>query len=132
MGLLGQYARLNRNSRMKTDLTKKGYQASIGKNEITRILAINKDAYRVQLTSGEEGYVNKRFLSGIGRPLETLALSEDSDLFKRPNADSFGGVLAAGDQLAVLGRHEDFWFVRNEQGELGWITEEQKRAQRPF
>jgi len=130
IGLLGDYARLNRNARMKTDLTKKGYQASLSKNEITRILAINRDAYRVQLTNGEQGYVSKRYLTGSSVPIETLALTEEGDLLKRPDEQTFSSLLAPGDELAVLGRHEDYWFVRNDQGQTGWITEDQKRAQR--
>ena len=132
LSLLGQYARLNRNSRLKTDPAKKGFQSTIAKNEITRIVAVNRDTYRVQLGNGEEGYVARRSLSSADRPLELLSLQEEGDLLKRPDETAFGSALEAGTEVAVLGRHEDYWLIRNDLGETGWITDKQKRAQRPL
>lgn len=132
LSLLGQYARLNRNSRLKTDPVKKGYQSSIAKNEIARIVAVNRDTYRVQLGNGEEGYIARKYLSSTERPLEMLSLQAEGELLKRPDVSAFGSALRAGTEVAVLGRHEDYWLIRNDLGETGWITDQQKRAQRPL
>jgi len=132
LGLLGAYARLNRNAKMKSDPTKKGHQGSLSKNEIARIVGVNSGAYRVQLANGEEGYITRRYLSDTESPLQTLSIQVDGDLLKRPDETTHTSMLKAGEAVAILGRHKDFWLVRNDLGEMGWITEKQKRAQRPL
>ncbi len=131
LGLLGNYARLSRNARMKTNPAQKGYQSTLSKNEVARIVAVNREAYRVQLGNGEEGYITKRYLSSTDKPLEVLVLAKEGELLKRPDDGAFVTSIEAGEQLAFLGRHENYWLVRNDSGQTGWISDQQKRAQRP-
>lgn len=131
-GLLGTYARLNRNSRIKTEPSSREYQHTWSKDELARVIAVNNNSYRIMLPNGEQGYIGKRYLNSAESPLETLELNVDGDFLKRPDDKTLSRSLVAGEQVSVLGRHEDYWFVKNELGETGWITDQQKRAQRPL
>ena len=127
-GLLGQYARLNRNTRIKADPTQKGYSASLSRNELARVVSVNQSNYRIELPNGEQGYVSKRHLSSLERPMEMLSVNIEGDFLKQPDENSFWQSLEAGEQVALLGRHDNFWFVKNSAGETGWITDEQTNA----
>lgn len=132
LSLLGQYARLTRNARIKSTPGARRSSGSLSKNELTKVVAMNRDSYRVQLANGQEAYVPKRYLTSAESPIEVLSLQMDGDLFKTPNEDTFWQSLEAGEQVAVLGRHDDYWFVKNSAGETGWLSDQQKKARGPL
>lgn len=132
LSLLGQYARLNRNTRFKKTPNAKRSSGSLSKNELAKVVAMNRDSYRVQLANGDYGYVSKRYLTNTEKPLEVLSLQVDGDLLKAPNEHTFWQSLEAGEEVAVLGRHDDYWFVKNSAGETGWLSDQQKKARSPL
>lgn len=127
-GLLGEYARINRNARIKADPTQKGYAASLSKNELARVISVSQSSYRIELPNGEQGYISKRYLSSLERPVEMLSVNIDGDLLRQPDEATHWQSLEAGEQVALLGRFENFWYVKNSAGETGWITDVQKSA----
>lgn len=132
LSLLGQYARLNRNTRFKKTPNAKRSSGSLSKNELAKVVAVNRDSYRVQLANGDYGYVSKRYLTNTERPLEVMSLQVDGDLLKAPNQNTFWQSLEAGEEVAVLGRQNDYWFVKNSAGETGWLSDQQKKAHGPL
>ncbi len=129
---LGQYARLTRNTQLRESLDKKKYSSSLSKDEVMKVVAMNSNNYRVQLPDGEYGYIPKNRLVLTDKPLEMLSVQVEGDLLKRPDEATYGLFIDQGEQLAVLGKHKDYWFVKNSIGETGWITDEQKTARRPL
>ncbi len=132
LSLLGQYARLTRNTRVKSTPGARRSSSSLSKNELAKVVAMNRDAYRVELADGKQAYVPKRYLTSTERPIEVLALEVTGDMLKSPSDATFWQSLEAGEEVAVLGRHDDYWFVKNSAGETGWLSDQQKKAHGPL
>lgn len=130
--LLGQYARLTRSTRIKTTPGAKRSSGSRAKNELAKVVAMNRDSYRVEWADGKQAYVPKRYVTSTARPIEVLSLQVDGDLLKSPSDATFWQSLEAGEEVAVLGRHDNYWFVKNSAGETGWLSDQQKTARSSF
>lgn len=133
IGLLGEYVRLKRKSMLQESLKDKRYSSSIPSNEVMKVLAMNSNTYRVQLFNGEIGYIQmNRLTEAASNPMEQMQVSTTIDLLQRPDYSSYGQFIDEGEELSILGKHNDFWMVQNEMGKTGWISDEQKKARRPL
>ena len=131
-GLLGEFARLKRNSNVKENPYTRKKGSSVSKHEFMQVIGVNRFDYHVRLADGSEGYVPRHHLTQASDPLEVVEVEVEGDLFKSLDENAHLQSLEIGEQLAVLGRHEDFWFVKNDLGQTGWITDEQKKARKPL
>ena len=80
--------------------------------------------YRVRLPDGTVGYVTASGTSSVDTPVERTRPARPAVVRDHPSAvaatvDSVG----AGAPLAVLGRFDDYLFVRTPGGRTGWIAE---------
>jgi murein DD-endopeptidase MepM/ murein hydrolase activator NlpD len=128
IALLGGYARLTRNTGMKTAPADRRPNNSLSRNELAKVVGMNSDSYRIQLANGKYGYVPRRYLTDTQRPLEVVSLAAGGDLLKSPDQQSVWQSLEAGEEVAILGRHADYWYVKNGSGETGWLSDMQKSA----
>lgn len=128
LSILGQYARLTRTTRIKKTPNAKRSSGSLSKNELTKVVGMNRDNYRVELVNGDYGYISKRYVTTTERPLEIMSLRADVDLLKAPDQGTFWQSLEAGEEIEILARHNDYWFIKNSAGETGWLSDEQKKA----
>jgi len=108
------------------------YTTTLSSNEVMKVLAMNSTSYRVELFNGQTGYIQKNRLTEAARPMELLNLRTDGELLQIPDQEAFAQFVNKGEQLAVLGKHNGFWMVKNNGGQTGWITDQQKKARRPL
>lgn len=128
-GLLGSEVRLTRNASMRNDIN--GNESiRVSKNQIATAIGINANQYRIKLPNGKMGYVNKNSLASLEMPLETLYTNADGALLKKPDRRAIFADIASDEQLSVLGKSRDFWFVSNSSGQTGWITNDFKNTRK--
>jgi peptidoglycan LD-endopeptidase LytH len=132
LNLLGEYVRLTRKSLLKENMNDKKYTATLSSNEVMKVLAMNSNSYRVELFNGQTGYIQKSRLTAASRPIELLNVRSEIDILQKPELAAFGQFMDKGEQLAVLGKHNGFWMVKNKLGETGWITDRDKNTRRRF
>jgi SH3-like domain-containing protein len=88
---------------------------------VVRIDGAVHDWYRVQLPDGIAGFVSGRLTESTGRPVRT-ARADAVQLLDRPLVTAAPiADLEARPRLSVLGRFDDFLFVRTPDGREGWI-----------
>ena len=80
-----------------------------------------RDWYRVQLPDGTPGFVSGRLTESIGQPVRTVRAGA-VQLLDRPMVTAAPiADLEGQPRLPVLGRFDDFLFVRTPDGREGWI-----------
>lgn len=134
LGYLGDDIRLNRSTRMLLGTTG-NKSIEISKDQIAKAVGINARQYRIELPDGQTGYVNKNTLSSLDKSIETLYISDNGVLLKKPDRRAVYTGLEENERLLVLGKNRDFWLVENDAGEKGWITNNFKstgRSRRSF
>ncbi len=129
LGFLGTEVRLKRDASLRNDID--GNQSiRVNKNQIATAVGINAGQYRIKLPDGKIGYVNKNSLASLAIPLETLYANADGVLLKKPDRRAVYADVPLDEQLSILGKSRDFWFVANSSGETGWITNDFKNARK--
>lgn len=129
LDLLGSEVRLRRNASMRNDING-GQSTRVSKNQIATTIGMNANQYKIKLPSGKVGYVNKNSLASLEMPLETLYANADGVLLKKPDRRAIFADVASDEQLSILGKSRDFWFVSNSSGKTGWITNDFKNARK--
>lgn len=129
LDLLGSEVRLRRNASMRNDING-GQSTRVSKNQIATAIGMNANQYKIKLPSGKIGYVNKNSLASLEMPLETLYANAGGVLLKKPDRRAIFADVASDEQLSVLGKNRDFWFVSNSSGKRGWITNDFKNARK--
>lgn len=129
LDLLGSEVRLRRNASMRNDING-GQSTRVSKNQIATAIGMNANQYKIKLPSGKVGYVNKNSLASLEMPLETLYTNAGGVLLKKPDRRAIFADVASDEQLSILGKSRDFWFVSNSSGETGWITNDFKNARK--
>ena len=88
---------------------------------VVRIEGAVQDWYRVQLPDGTPGFVSERLTKSTDQPVRTLRTGA-VQLLDHPTATAAPiADLEAQRLLPVLGRFDDFLFVRTPDGREGWI-----------
>jgi len=81
--------------------------------------------YRVSLPDGKEVYIASSVVEPATKPVKYEKLASDTDLLDQAHPQAAAkDSLPAGTSVAVLGSYQDYDFVRNEAGELGWVNPE--------
>lgn len=118
---LGQEMQLKNNTSLFSSLSDRQATIQLEKNQIARVIAITHDHCKVELPNGEKGFIRKRDLNpGLGI-LEQLIAQEEQYIYFRPDLSTGKGMIAANENLDVLGRNNDFLLVESASGLRGWI-----------
>ena len=77
----------------------------------------------VRLPDGMEGFVDYRRVESLTSPLATRAIASTLSLRTHPKSDAPMILrLEQGSEVEVLGRSEDFDYVRGDDGKTGWLA----------
>ena len=91
------------------------------RHTVVRVAGAIQDWYRVQLPDGSAGFVSARLTESTGQPVRTLRAATVK-LLDRPTVTAAAiADLEVQPRLPVLGRFDDFLFVRTSDGREGWI-----------
>lgn len=90
-----------------------------------RIVGAAGDWYRVALPDGTAGYLSARLAEDVDAALSETVAATDLQARSRPaDGAPLVRVVAAGSSLDVLGRFDDFLFVREPSGGTAWVRGE--------
>ncbi|WP_068840154.1 peptidoglycan DD-metalloendopeptidase family protein [Pontibacter akesuensis] len=79
--------------------------------------------YRVLLPTGAEAYIASSITEPATRPVRQEQLTAATDLLEDAHpAAAAMQQLSAGASIAILGRYNNYAFVRDASGQLGWIN----------
>lgn len=87
-----------------------------------KVLAATGSRYRVLLPDNRSGYVLADSMESLEETLEHQFTSFSQAIREAPREDAAPvESIAAGEEFSVLGRFEDFWLVKTQQGNTGWL-----------
>lgn len=98
--------------------------ASISLSRYTplRVEAATGNWLRVQLPDMQTGYISSTAVTELDKPVRNRRLTAASPLWATPDTlAARKATLSAGETVAVLGEYEDYYLVRHNGGEVGWI-----------
>lgn len=87
-----------------------------------RVLGGSGEYFRVHLPDGSVGYVASRLTEPASAPIASQTVMSGERVHTRPDVEA--AIVASIDrdaELPVLGRYEDYLFVRAPSGHFGWI-----------
>ncbi|UII22152.1 peptidoglycan DD-metalloendopeptidase family protein [Fulvivirga ligni] len=95
----------------------------LANNTILKIIGQFQDWFRIELPNNQQGFVFKNLIKPTGSG-EPLTIKKDQTLLSQASADSIPITqLLANSKVSVLGRYNQFQFVRTLDGQSGWISE---------
>jgi murein DD-endopeptidase MepM/ murein hydrolase activator NlpD/SH3-like domain-containing protein len=96
-------------------------ERDLPEHTLVHIVGAVRDWYRVQLPDGTAGFVSGRLTESTTHPVRTARM-DDVRLLDRPMATAAPIANLQGElRLPVLGRFDDFLFVRTADGREGWV-----------
>ena len=99
-----------------------GGAQSLPKHQLVTVNGARKDLLRVLLPGGGTGYIPTRAIEPVDEPVDQHTIVAETPLRPLPGAEHAPiEVLQSGQEVAVLGRNEEFLFVRNAVGQTGWL-----------
>ena len=120
VALLGQKARTLRKTVMESEM--QGGNIELERHQMLTIRGASENQYRVEMPDGRGGYVASNHLEVASTALDLHALESSSEMYFAPHEQPLAiANCAAGEEIEFLGRTRDFWFIRNQRGEQGWI-----------
>jgi hypothetical protein len=95
---------------------------TVESNTLLKVEAAAENWYKVELPDGLKGFINGSSIIDINKPLRKLLAKESQALLDFPNAAApKKAVLPQGQELNVLANFQEYYFVRNNSDEEGWI-----------
>lgn len=99
----------------------------LGQYTPLRVLGGSGEYFRVRLPDGVEGYVVARLTEAADVPFRSQVAAISRQILSAPDLNgSVIGELNLGAEVPVLGRFEDFLYVRTPQGHTGWLRAQQQ------
>jgi SH3-like domain-containing protein len=87
-----------------------------------KIVAATKNLYRITLPDGDFGYVRSNQIEPIHKSVQQRTAATTYTIIDKPTRNAIHkSTIEAGDEFSILGKYEDYWFIKELQGELGWI-----------
>jgi murein DD-endopeptidase MepM/ murein hydrolase activator NlpD/SH3-like domain-containing protein len=123
---LGSWVRLrNEGIRLRpSPSTRSGVVRELGRYTPLRVLGGSADWFRVALPDGAQGYVLARLTEPADRPFEVRTARAGGALHAGPRLNAPVVVeLEPGAEVPVLGRFDEYLYVRAPTGETGWFGE---------
>jgi len=95
---------------------------SLKRHSAMKVLAAAKNMYRVSLPDGFSGYIEAQVVEPMETPLQHRSVSVPQIIREYPEKDAVAvEYLNPGKDFVVLGEFNDHWFVREQQGRMGWM-----------
>jgi murein DD-endopeptidase MepM/ murein hydrolase activator NlpD len=90
---------------------------------VMHIEAATSSWYKASLPNGQTGYLHAADVTPVNTGLRKLQLSPDQQfLYDQPNATAaIKKDLPAGSQVNLLGSFENYFLVRDQDNEIGWL-----------
>lgn len=112
--------------------TKSNVYMTLPQHTPLQVLGGTDNWYRVQLPNSVEAYVASSVVENLENPVRYENLASETDLLDEahPMAPA-KDTLSAGTRVAVLASFNDFRFIRNGEGETGWIFNGQQASSMP-
>ena len=99
---------------------------SLKHHSAMKVLAAAKNMYRVSLPDGLSGYIKAQYVEPMESPLQQRIVSVPRMIREVPEKDAVAvEFLNPGKDFVVLGEFNDHWFVRDQQGRMGWMEIDQ-------
>ena len=96
--------------------------ASLGLHSPIKVLAAAGDRYRVLLPDNRSGYIFADSVESLNETLEHQVISFSHAIKEAPREDAATvESICAGEEFSVLAKFEEFWFVKTQQGNRGWL-----------
>jgi murein DD-endopeptidase MepM/ murein hydrolase activator NlpD len=121
---LGRWARVvNEGLRLRAVPESRGaVLRELERHTPVRIVGAAGDWYRVELPDGSAGYLSARLTEALDAPVGQAVAAADLPARSRPTeASPLVEMVSAGASLPVLGRFEDFLYVREPSGRNAWV-----------
>lgn len=95
---------------------------SMTRHTLLRVEAAMGNWLRVFLPDAQSGYISASAVASLEKPLRSRKLAVASAVWEIPDTlAARKAMLAAGETVTVLAQYRDFYFVRHNGGEEGWI-----------
>jgi hypothetical protein len=122
LDLLGGWGRLRSATELRSSPDANVAGLAVAAEAPVRVLGGAGSWYRVQLPSGEVGYVPARLTEDADRPLRDWVALESASIQDEPasRAPSIADV-SAGTRLPMMGTYGDYTFVESPEGRRGWV-----------
>jgi len=95
---------------------------SLQRSTPMKVLAATNNLYRIALPDGDFGYLRSNQIEPIDKSIQQRTASVTQTIVDKPNRNAIPkSTIKIGDEFSILGKYEDYWLVKKQQGELGWI-----------
>jgi len=95
---------------------------SLARHVPVKVLAAAGERYRVLLPDGVSGYIPAVGVESIREILQQRNVTTDQTIRQNPLKDAAEiGLVDAGEGVEILGEYEGHWFVRTQEGGMGWL-----------
>lgn len=92
-------------------------------NTLLKAEAATAGWYRVSLPDGQEGFVASSNVSSATSPVKNASLKNEQPLLDEPNYSAAKKTtLAAGQQVNILAGYKDFYYIKDNKTEEGWLA----------
>jgi len=96
--------------------------ASLGLHSPIKVLAAAGNRYRVLLPDNRSGYIFTDSVESLNETLEHQVISFSHAIKEAPREDAATvESIGTGEEFSVLAKFEEFWFVKTQQGNRGWL-----------
>ncbi|MDX1406646.1 MAG: M23 family metallopeptidase [Saprospiraceae bacterium] len=100
----------------------RGQRLELQRHQLVRVSGARGDLLRVALPDGTCGYIPYRAIEPTDEPLNQHTIADNTILHPLPGIEHAPiEVLRPGAEVAVLGRNDDFLYVRSDIGQTGWV-----------
>jgi len=95
---------------------------SLERNTPMKVLAATKNLLRIALPDGNFGYIRSNQIEPISKSIQQLTATVTQTIIDKPTRNAISkSKIEVGDEYSILGKYEDYWLVKEQQGNIGWI-----------
>lgn len=119
---LNNWVRNNRTAKLYNSPSAKQQILTLQPNTLLKAEAATARFYKVLLPDGQEGFVASSDVSSVLLPVRNAVLKNEQALLDEPNNNAAKKtILAAGQPVNILAAYNDFYYIKDNRTEEGWI-----------
>ena len=120
---LGTWMRVNKITNLSTSETDGIVIDTLNVHQLIKIIGAVDSRLRVALPNGQLGYLHQTNIESSSSPVSRQTVATSTPILSQPDSGSLSHVyLDAGDSLEVIGRQDEYFFVRTPEGKTGWTS----------